>query len=544
MTWEQQQQERMITEERRVAGITATAERMKMNALNVRVQEEGCRAVSRALWERRVTPGKVISSGALDAVLAAMKQHRDAPAVQAKGCHILHHLCKSNTATCETVAARGGIEQVLGAVARHPDNPDVQSFGCGALWNLAMVPGTAGAVAIRLGGVELVLELLAAPYVVEKTLEYGIGALSGMLRNGNPVALRAFCAGKGVDAVLNAMRTHPNNVYLQRNGCLVLAYACEESVKCQRALLAAKGLILVAETLLRYYQNDITFDNACRAIIAIFAHEVPPSAQRTITPELVSLLERQCTGFHERGRGTQGAAAASRNLLCIHCLEILRKHEVIPRNPASGRRETTRAPVAASTQSHHRSPVDDDAALLDPESILLSIYGSRDDGDDEGDTASGESSPHSPVHELEQDEGWEQLGTACRTQNPFSEGDSGSPTSVPFPEAQPQLMTPVALRNVLLSPTSDRDMVCYCLGVLEQRLRKGKVSAHAFVRFGDLDAVLTVLRRFSADETVEAACTEALQAAAAQHDTASETVHELERLKEMEKIVAAALDGQ
>ena len=134
-------------------------------------------------------------------------------------------------------------------------------------------------------------------------------------------------------------------------------------------------------------------------------------------------------------------------------------------------------------------------------------------------TASGDSSSHSPVRELEQEED-EEL-----TRNPQ------------LLEVQPLLITPASLRNVLLTPTSDPTAVCQCLSVLEQRLRKGTVSAQSFVRFGDLDAVLTALRRFSENDGVRTAARAVLQVAASQHDAPEETVVALARFGDIDKAV-------
>lgn len=465
MTWEEEEREedheRFGREESWKETITRVARRMETHVRSVATQEDGCWVVSKALWDRRVTPGDVFSSGALDAVLAAMKQHKRAATVQGKGCHILHNLCKTDMNVRDAIAARGGIGRILDALVEHPYNADVQSFGCGALWNLAMIPGAAGEAAFQLGGVQIVVDRLAAPLVMEKTLEYGVGALSGMLRKGDPLALGDFSAGDGVGVVLFAMRTHPGNVYLQRNGCLALAYACRASMKCQEAFLKADGLGPVTETLLRYYRNDITFDNACRAIIAVFTYEVPPSAMSVFTPELMSLLESQCFRSRElRGRGRPGAAAASRRSLCIQCLEVLWEHGVAPTSEWA-----FYAPFLqpAPTQPQSGTP-DDEAALLNPDNIIQNIYSSKYDkyGNEDGwvdenvETISCESSPHSPVHdEVEQDkkdeedkedkgdkdvkqdedvyQSWEML----LDDEPSVPESSGVPDSTPVPEKQP-----------------------------------------------------------------------------------------------------------
>lgn len=538
------------TEGRKKLDIEEIAKRMTVKFLDVSVQEEGCREVSSGLWDRFVSPSAVLSSGALNAVLSAMKRFKDAEVVQAKGCHILHHMCKTDSVARNVAATRGGIERVLAAVKGHPDNADVQSFGCGALWNLALAQGPAGEDTVKLGGVELVLKVLRAHPTAEKTQEYSIGALSGLLSNKRPAAVSAFCAGSGVDAVLTAMRAHKNNVYVQRNGCLVLAYACEASAECHKAFLAGEGLVLVTETLLNFHANDIAFDNVCRVIIALFTHELPPSALSPITLKVMSLLDSQCTDPKaaagvRKAQTTHSEAARSKKPLCAKCIELLQEHRATLSVATPAREETKWEPDAPiwrpkCTRAHRSNSVDEDAALLSPENILQGIYGSDDDFDDDDDddpeTSSGESSSHSPVLEPEQDGSGEQAPNTLVDDSQWASMLTGAPFSFGAPRVQPQWVMPMSHRSILMSPRSAPAAVLRCLSNLEQRFSEGVVSGRGFVRYGDLHAVVTAMNNFCTENGVQSACYAVLRAAANQRDAETETMVTFARLKNMNRV--------
>lgn len=90
----------------------------------------------------------IARNGGIDAVVLALKNHRDNVNVQQNGCRAIgqfayknglfdFNCCNDSDENRVTIARAGGVDATVAALKRHIGNPGVQEAGCAALRHLA-----------------------------------------------------------------------------------------------------------------------------------------------------------------------------------------------------------------------------------------------------------------------------------------------------------------------------------------------------------------------------------------------------------------------
>ncbi len=75
-------------------------------------------------------------SGAIQAVVDAMKHHGENEKVQEYGCGALHNMCSGNDENRRLAGRHGAIQAVVDAMKDHGENENVQRSGCAALMSM------------------------------------------------------------------------------------------------------------------------------------------------------------------------------------------------------------------------------------------------------------------------------------------------------------------------------------------------------------------------------------------------------------------------
>ena len=178
------------------------------------VQENGCGALWNIAHLAENQP-KVAVAGGIEAVVAAITAHSSIASVQSKGCGALLNIAHS-AENRQKVAAAGGIETVVAAMKAHTSVSAVQSYGCGALWNIAFFAENQLKLAAS-GGIKTVVAAMKAHAGDADVQSYGCMALWNITRlaeNRQKVA-----AAGGIEAVAAAMKAHTGVAAVQENGC-------------------------------------------------------------------------------------------------------------------------------------------------------------------------------------------------------------------------------------------------------------------------------------------------------------------------------------
>ena len=112
----------------------------------------------------------------VEAIIAALGNHREDVVAQRNGCGALGELAK-NAATNARIAEAGGVEAVVAALRGHREDVQVQFQGCFALANLAVDTANHARIA-KAGGVEAVVAALRGHRVDAPVLFQGCRALA------------------------------------------------------------------------------------------------------------------------------------------------------------------------------------------------------------------------------------------------------------------------------------------------------------------------------------------------------------------------------
>lgn len=75
-----------------------------------------------------------------------------------------------------------------------------------------------------------------------------------------------ICAGGGVEAIVNAMKSHLNVAEIQQNACWALAYLSHQNVENQHQISAAGGVEAIAVAMKRHVNVSGVQQTACLAL--------------------------------------------------------------------------------------------------------------------------------------------------------------------------------------------------------------------------------------------------------------------------------------
>ncbi|EGD79791.1 hypothetical protein PTSG_10776 [Salpingoeca rosetta] len=266
--------------------IDAIIKAMKMHSSNGDVQEKGCAA----LWNLAENDDNVVSiasKGGIDVVIAAMKMHSSNSGVQVQGCGALWKLAYNNYRVA--IALKGGIDAVVSAMKIHTNNEGVQHKGCGALQNLACYRrDNKRAIALK-GGIDAVIAAMKNHIDNSKVQHQGCGALHNLAVNDDDNKVATASKG-GIDAVIAAMKSHTNNAGVQQNGFAALCnIACNNDDN--KVAIASKGGIDAVVAAMKTHTNDGGVQkNGCGVLAHLALH---PDLRGYLRSENVSLLARQ-----------------------------------------------------------------------------------------------------------------------------------------------------------------------------------------------------------------------------------------------------------
>ena len=177
---------------------------LRAHVVVARVVEKACWRLA-ALCEPQGSEQAAAGAGVIEAVVEAMRAHRQEENVQAHSCRALSNVCAGDDAAAaarkQKAAAGGAIEEMVAALWAHPQGAKVQVHGCCALANVCWGDDDAAESrrqrAAMAGGLEEVVAAMQAHPEEENVQEEGCRALSNMCWGGAGVHTRRGRATKG-----------------------------------------------------------------------------------------------------------------------------------------------------------------------------------------------------------------------------------------------------------------------------------------------------------------------------------------------------------
>ncbi|EGD79779.1 hypothetical protein PTSG_10764 [Salpingoeca rosetta] len=280
--------------------IDAIIKAMKMHSSNGSVQKNGCGALQN-LAVNDDNAVAIASKGGIDVVVAAMKMHNSNGSVQKNGCGALQNLAV-NDDNDVAIASKGGIDAVIAAMKLHNSNGGVQEQGCGALWSLAMNDDNRVVIGLK-GGIDAVIAAMKTHSSNGGVQENGCAALRNLAMNDDNKA--AIGLNGGIDAVIAAMNSHTSNVGVQEQGCAALGNLAYNNDDNKAAVGLNGGIDAVIAAMKNYTNKGDVQESGCNALVVIASH---PGLSDHLRSENVSLLARQAKENHPSNRGVQQQA--------------------------------------------------------------------------------------------------------------------------------------------------------------------------------------------------------------------------------------------
>ena len=269
-------------------GLEAVVAALRRHVAEARVAGRACEELAYRC-KRDGSKQGAAEAGAIEAVVAAMRAHPRVAKVQYGGCSALVEMCSGDDAAAaacrQQAVAAGAIEAVVEAT--RPGAPTggdegarfeavrAQKMGCLTLaimimCNAAAAPGHQAVVrqqAVAAGAIEAVVAVMRAhAREADGVQRTGCLVLSRMCYGdyyGDNTPVVAACrqqavAAGAIEAVVEAMRAHPQVVSLQVHGCGALANICyrndDAAVAARGQQVAAAGAIEAAVAAMQAHQ--------------------------------------------------------------------------------------------------------------------------------------------------------------------------------------------------------------------------------------------------------------------------------------------------
>jgi hypothetical protein len=264
--------------------IEAILQAQRGHAADVRVQAYGCKAVGNVAKNRSAAIDARSSSLLLDAAkaaVAALNAHHADAGVARHACMVVHHLIDTDTQQVEA-GKSGALTAVIVALRAHPADALTQQYGCGATASLCFKNSVNSVQACGAGALQALVAGLRAHAANVKVQDAGCDAL-GCLVDAHPRLQAAAGAAGAVEATVDALRLPAADAGLQRTGCgallaLVRGHSGNAAHACAAGVIEALAALMSS----RYAHEE----NAA----------TPYSVYVCAVSALVSLLERDDNG--------------------------------------------------------------------------------------------------------------------------------------------------------------------------------------------------------------------------------------------------------
>lgn len=204
---------------------------------------------------------------ALGLVVKAMHQYNDCPKIQRHGCRILVGISVLHTE--EEIMNVRGLQASLSALERYPDHPLLQATACNLIGHLLRCPSIRKTV-VDDGGLTAMVKVMKSLKRCMGVQLIGCKALLHLVSPDQTTTwAEAVIDAGGIDIVIQAIKGHPENAELQKNGCTFLTTLAKSQEDYRERIFRANALAVIANILWVHRSNEIVWAEAKEANKAI-----------------------------------------------------------------------------------------------------------------------------------------------------------------------------------------------------------------------------------------------------------------------------------
>ena len=233
----------------KVNGIELLTSAMKPHMDDAELQDKGGDLIS-ILCELVETMPGVTQIDGIWAVIHAMKNLQAFEVILEECCRALISFTYKDASNEEIVAMADGIDPILATMKIHLIAPDLLASCCMVLMNMTCSSDANKAKIAEAGGIETILDAMKAHRNCETVQGEALGALENLLDLDENV--QTFVDVQGILITATAMKSHPRDCEVQKNGCGVFwkISACRDDEYIMRIVEAGGiGLSVVAMAL-------------------------------------------------------------------------------------------------------------------------------------------------------------------------------------------------------------------------------------------------------------------------------------------------------
>ena len=224
-------------------------------------------------------------------ILGTMNEHENIPAVQTYCLRMIWDTCKDSDENKDALMVAGAPAKILEAMKSFPDSPSVQEKGCGAIWSLG-VSSSNRIVLIRARACQQISLAIKSFMSTESLVRTAIGALRTLSPESE--ARELLCSLGGPKFVSEAMSMHRECVSVQRDGCAFLSNCAVDIEKQVVKVVPFEELDAVVQAMANHNNEVSVMQGACFAL-KNYTHEESNCRSVRSCKGVTSLLEYAAT---------------------------------------------------------------------------------------------------------------------------------------------------------------------------------------------------------------------------------------------------------
>ena len=224
--------------------------------------------ISKAIDELSILIRDMISAGGgadvvAEIILDSMRRYTSHEEIQAYCLRAIWDICKDDEQQKEAIMSAGASEDIIKAMRNFSDSETVLEKGCGALWSLG-VNANNRIVLVRAGACERIVASIGLFVHVESLVRTAIGALRTL--SPELEAREAFKSLGASKVTAKAMGKHLSCVSIQRDGCAFLSNCAVNIEKQIVAIVPFEELNAIVQAMANHREEVSVMQGACFAL--------------------------------------------------------------------------------------------------------------------------------------------------------------------------------------------------------------------------------------------------------------------------------------
>ena len=246
-------------------GVTAVIEQMMTRHGEVDVQIFGCKYIFKLMGDPAARD-EMLRCGGCDALLRIMKSYTRNVSIQSKACDIIRAMVLPDRAVREHLGSSGAVEAVVNAMRVRASSKQMQYKGCAALGALCYEGANADHIEME-HGLGAVVDALSMALAMEPPAVDVVTEACLCIKNIAVVlSLRPSVWHYDVaKEVVRAMSRCANNVAVLLSGCAAIQNLAHDS-RCKIVIGEEGAISVIAKAMRRFAENEALQRGACGAL--------------------------------------------------------------------------------------------------------------------------------------------------------------------------------------------------------------------------------------------------------------------------------------